>query len=927
MLSQAQQNLHDHFRKLSSERASLGFPVYAIEHGLPGTDIEAIRDGLIAELQRTRELRSNYWLLWTVVAAEIGYAYDGDEYWDSFQSEIRSWEWYGSRDTIRDWYKRFAKNFTGFVPSGRWADHFSIIAWPITHSILPQYLHSHFARHLYDLRHEIAGVSLDRIGTLLEKRYHGGSSRFENFLQQTALTARLVLAMRDEDVQDFVGPIYRPTLARIIADLERKTLSRGYLRDARRVLRDARVTARLGLSGGRSAGSSEATSSLIKTAARGLKLVCRPTSDGSWNVGMAIPDLTAFLAELPDTHDALGKARIRFVDRDGGWMPAKALLSYSGREQILHGLPQSLDDPLIQFDKQVPVLAAIADELKILSRPPWLLKEHQDGVCRQMLGNNVRTGERYVIAVIDEIAPITIGGLNLQRLDSKTRGINLYGLEAPKVATQPFLQALSALSLGYVLRARVDPVGLVPRWNSSLGSSIWLPTEDVLLRLSADFDVSEFAVRVDGQVLTRFPISHQKEIIVSLGNLALGQHIVEITASARSQNASHRNPNVAPEVIFVEVRPPVPWQQGIQQKAGIRAILEPVGASLESLVSKKASIIVHGPAERSARVEARLFDASGHVTETSELGRIDLPSTGCAMARVLERFGHEPLSEKVQSAPQIDIAFIADELGASALSFSHFVPPLRWKLSNHRMRLIDEAGVGTELNTLQYRIVAPDECVRIQSSQCIAGVEIEPPGSLFIAIYQGTAYGAVASVPPHEKISGFEGLAVIPILKNPGDSPRDILRLIPGLRLWIAGRALLGPLAAIRKAAVIDVFEYQIERLACGTAWADRAKKNRAGDLENIEELQHQVGARLVLPHACARRCGTGTRTAVLYGPNFSGFAKSIIFPAIPRFAIWRYGSLSGPAPYVTKHPITAPPNSRGLARMSPLSGEPISPV
>ena len=212
---------------------------------------------------------------------------------------------------------------------------------------------------------------------------------------------------------------------------------------------------------------------------------------------------------------------------------------------------------------------------------------------------------------------------------------------------------------------------------------------------------------------------------------------MEITvATPRSRDTYRELPNITPEIIFVEVRAPVPWQQGIQQKAGIRAVLEPAEASLEDLARKKASIVVHGPVERSARVEARLFDTSGHVTETSEMGRVVLPSSEGAMARMLEKLGHEPLSEKIQSAPRIDIAFVADELGASALSFSHAVPPLRWKLEDHSMRLIDEAGVGLDVKTFRYDIAVPDERVQLQPDQCFAGVEVAAPGSLFVAVYQ-----------------------------------------------------------------------------------------------------------------------------------------------------------------------------------------------
>ncbi len=260
MLSDIQAKLEAHFDTLASERSAYRFPVYAIEHGLESAEIDTVRNALCRELVQARHLKEEHWLLWIIVAAEIGYTYDGDEYWMSFAGEIPEWRSFGNRDTVRDWFKEFAARFSGFTPGGRWAEHFSIIAWPIAHSILPRYLQAQFARHLFELRHDLAETSyagIEQLGALLSERYDGHSSRFENFLQQTALTARLVLAMRDEDVQDAVAPIHRPTLARIVSDLESESLSRRYLRDARRVMRDARLQVRRGLPGSRYGASAD----------------------------------------------------------------------------------------------------------------------------------------------------------------------------------------------------------------------------------------------------------------------------------------------------------------------------------------------------------------------------------------------------------------------------------------------------------------------------------------------------------------------------------------------------------------------------------------------------------------------------------------------------------------------------------------------
>jgi hypothetical protein len=140
MLAEAQTRLEEHFMGLAGERSGCGYPVYALEHGLEREEVEALRRGLQEDLSGFGYPQRKYWLLWIVVAAEVGYAYDGDEYWISFAAGMPEWSRFGSRETIRQWFRTFASDFAGFSPQGRWAEHFSIIAWPITHSILPLYL-------------------------------------------------------------------------------------------------------------------------------------------------------------------------------------------------------------------------------------------------------------------------------------------------------------------------------------------------------------------------------------------------------------------------------------------------------------------------------------------------------------------------------------------------------------------------------------------------------------------------------------------------------------------------------------------------------------------------------------------------------------------------------------------------------------------
>jgi hypothetical protein len=236
---------------------------------------------------------------------------------------------------------------------------------------------------------------------------------------------------------------------------------------------------------------------------------------------------------------------------------------------------------------------------------------------------------------------------------------------------------------------------------------------------------------------------------------------------------------------------------------------------------------------------------SGHVFDTTEIGRLKLPTKDTLMVHVIEKLANEPLSEKIQSAPRVELAFVVDELGAATFSFQHKVPPLRWKLAHidarYIMRLVDEAGVAANISISRYDMTIPDERKDISPESCVLGVAVDPPGSLFVARHEGRFYAAFASVPPRERLTAFSDLAAKISLSVPGDSSRNIMRLLAILRLWRRGQPL-GAVAAFRRAKVLSVFEDQIERLACGARWVDKAQRYRADNALRLEDLQGEVG-------------------------------------------------------------------------------------
>src|SRR6267142_4794247 len=144
-----QTRLDAHFRALKGRRG-VGRVVFGLEHGLAPTELGDMDSFVAATITSPRE-RARHWLPIVVHASEVAYAYAGDEYWQSFERKTEGWD-HAWRPEIRAAFVRFAQEYSGPTPHGRWADWFRIICWPIANAILPTDLQRHLARALFDAR-------------------------------------------------------------------------------------------------------------------------------------------------------------------------------------------------------------------------------------------------------------------------------------------------------------------------------------------------------------------------------------------------------------------------------------------------------------------------------------------------------------------------------------------------------------------------------------------------------------------------------------------------------------------------------------------------------------------------------------------------------------------------------------------------------
>ena len=241
-LGEWQERLARHFAGLRNRRCTrrIATPMFGLEHGLTPPEVQALEAAVRSDIARRRP-SPDHWLAWIVYSSELGYRYSGDEYWQTFEHETPGWTDNGNRYQVRDFYWRFQLEFGGAVPSGPWAEYFSIICWPITHAILPKDLQLQLARTLYESRYLLSRDILrspESLGDLIAARSWNARSRFRHLAEDRRLLGQIAAALLIQGQAGSDDLIYPATLERISGDLDRERRAQAWLRSARRSARE-----------------------------------------------------------------------------------------------------------------------------------------------------------------------------------------------------------------------------------------------------------------------------------------------------------------------------------------------------------------------------------------------------------------------------------------------------------------------------------------------------------------------------------------------------------------------------------------------------------------------------------------------------------------------------------------------------------------
>lgn len=876
-LDKWQKQMEDHFADLKARRDRSGLPIFALEHGLAKESLADIATQLRQRLIHGERL-APHWLLWTIYAAERGYTYEGGEYWQSFEESTPCWD---SRDRYRvsNWFRKFQKLYNGVVPSGPWARHFSIIAWPITHAVLPRFLQWQFARTLYDLRYRLARLNdadPATIGRLIASNVHYASTRLEQFLQQEELVGRLVLALLHQDHIEGEEPILPATLNRIVSDLERVRDARAWIKEASRVVSDRFR----GLGRGTGYRQPAAAGGTAKRSPFEARPDIRPDlrlyykGKGTWDLQIDIPSFKDVGALNPEVRRFLKQTRCA-VNGNSGKKPPGWLLT-GRRQAVLRNWPDP-DQPMVAFEaKDGTVDHLLSSECRMSPGPVWLFRIGKDGLAREIASRIMRPGQDYVITSKERLDDLRHFQ---QPCTVNCAGIHAIHLSIPEAIPEALAQQLKAWKLEIARTIRVWPAGLPGRSWDGEGRGEWLTTEKPCLGIAPDHEVEAFQINLDGSETQTIRAGAPSEpIFIQLPELAAGRHLLRVRAQTQNKDAGHLAAHEG--CLELRVREPEAWVSGTSLHAGLVVTRNPYDATLDTFWQNDFDLSVAGPEGRQVTPIVALQNAAEDVIFTRQVcGPLNLPVTPDVWKK---RFNDFLLREKCEwsylEATSGILTLDGGELGRYDIRFEHDVKPVRWVLRHESdgvfIRLVDETSQeGTAPVCQFFGMERPRDRQSIGPEKALRGFTVEPPGGLFAAKIGKSRDYIVVSTGLSD--SHLAGLGVRPNHGHISGDPKSIINLLRVLRFWNRAR-VAGDLGSFHRWQVINTLMHGIVGIIAGWDWA-RAEARLIGASDPgdaLSRLQSMVNHKSGFASVIVRDAGTMTAGRKRLAAWFTNLAK-----------------------------------------------------
>ncbi len=794
--------LISHFIRLGEKRREVGFPTFALEHPLSESQVEELKSAV--RERQPRKPRIQEWMAWVVYSTELGYDFEGREYWESFEEVTPSWT-PADRTFIRDCFARFVEKFNGYQPTGPWATQFSIIAYPITHSVIPRDLQREFAKVLYDLRYYLSANSIhipDQLGRRIADVSFDTSNRFQQLAQNTALVgsvAMQLLAPTDSELEQLLEP---PTLARIVRDIRRH-------RDAARWLDEARTHAKRT--------SSERQ---ISEDSPGRQLVELPVlylqrgGVDCWDVWIEIPNLSNLWDVEPEVFRFLQTNRVQIRGSAVKEKLAPATISTFGPTRRRLGSLPPTDAGILAASAELP--ARVKDFFNKF-RPAdnkLVFKVREDGRAVRIGSATVSASEKYLYFTASK-PPFD----SCRQVQTNISDIALFEFTIPE---NPSLEAERFLSgLGLKVNAddslQVQGIGSVP-YYSEPGAIAFFEDETPLLAIASSLAIRIQVIDDDCSLFVK--LTPGERSFIGFESAPPGVRTLRMLATE----------NGGLELTRVRIITlPRGSRNNLSTRSPFALITNPFAPTLDSVLRGHAQFDLFAPDGTEIQVFISLPSDEADSEVEKELLRFRTPveALGLKIAESIEKLDRR-LAARVDDSFKCTLRFTAESLGNIEIGCNREALPVRLRVvtdgARRVLRLANYSDDAQNIKVRLYPLATPDKPICLPEFELGYTEKIlADETGMFVASGSGGSTGLIVFPQPApgrvirdfgELVRGQETDISITQQRN---SQSDFLRLLELYWLWATSRHVGDPLSLVQLKSLKEALRCELISCVGGT--------------------------------------------------------------------------------------------------------------
>lgn len=826
------QRLADHFTGLVRTRTtevnhfgSVVQQVFALEHGLSPADYEKMNRALKETLSSGRPLGPSVLPL-VVVATEVAFEYEG-EYWAPLFRAIGVEDTHRWRRQVRDQFESFANRYNGPRPSGPFAEHFNLIAWPLANAIIAEDLQKHLIDTLGSVTARLGNderplslYSAEELGNRIGSQVSAdpyAPARYRKLCTNTELIGTVTLAYLGGPQDDAFSFPAAATMRKITAGL-----SDTHQRALKDMQRDE-TKRKTGWEKRRRQRKGEGPGGWVQQ--RTAPLLRIALKDRAWFAEVQLPDPASLVRIVPLLDRELRDRRLQIAGCD---RPVEAGQIFRHRNwNLLKTWPPD-GEPLIRLDgvDSEEWLALRLKNCCSLTSEPWLFELQDPTFGPERIGKIVRPGGKYLLIRREPIDDLPAWA---KTVECGTSDVYAYRMDLPEELDSNCVGLLRSLELEPKVGIGVTPVGLPPAYWEGDRVAEWTLGEPVVLRLSCSGSPASYEVKVDeGFVSIRQPWPDgEQTVYVQFKDLAAGEHDVEV-----SFLDEQLEPQVS-DAFEINIRPEYTGSN-TRQALRIHSLSEQ--PSLNDLWLGSTELEFTGPDGAEVHVTIRFTTNDGSaIPEASFKCKVPLSAPDW----------HSHFREQVRTREDLIVAYDEEsmegcsvqidhsEFGNYRVEFDRFYPPLVWEFRS------DEGGHGVKLRVAdrserndvdveQYTSLLADwpkeNFEFVQDS-----VHRAPLGALFVAETESDEIAAV--VPPREdkEIGDQFFKSVYPRL-----DPVYYLTWI--YQKWAAAESSPEALAEVFRRRVCRTLLSHLAAVVCGGPWA-QVEREALRDSCSIEGL------------------------------------------------------------------------------------------